>query len=115
MKLAVMPIASLPLSSLCLNPDRVGKEQRKEEYGLMKAVSVNMAATESLACCHYVSTFWPLQHLCVLPFAREGGVEFMRLSHHQGQTCLLQQRRRHQTGRLQPDETQAAAWPSNLL
>lgn len=87
-----MPIASLPLSSLCLNPDRVGKEKRKEEYGLMKALVVNMVATENLAHRHYVSTFWPLQHLCVFPFARERGVECMCLSHHQGQTCLLQQR-----------------------
>lgn len=36
------------------------------------------------------------------------------LSHHQGRTCLLQQRWTRQTERTQQDETQGSVWPSNL-
>lgn len=31
MKLAVMPMASLPLSSLCLKPDSLGEEEEDTE------------------------------------------------------------------------------------
>lgn len=110
MKLAVMPIASFPLSSLCLKPESLGGKKKrklgwwnfthknKEDYW-GKFVMLRICATSR-------------PHKIFFSFLTTEA--YLYLSHHQGQTCLLQQRWRHQTGRLQQGETEAAVWPSNL-
>lgn len=59
MKLAVMPMANFPLSSLCLNPDSLGEKQKPH--------TLNVAATGSVFMCYRCSG---RAHFLYAPFVR---------------------------------------------
>lgn len=75
MKLAVMPMANLPLSSLCLKPDNLGEEEEEEETELSHEGGPHLRGR---LCCDVQSAQPPLRFLRP-SFAREAPTEDYRI------------------------------------